>query len=96
MPMVHQCTRPGCRTLTMGERCLEHEQHADVPADVRKLFPRVATATGVHRSRGVERFSLCNNEGKEREAGGLSMPKSQRNVSLRMIRIRSPARNAKS
>lgn len=25
MPVVHQCARPGCGTLTMGEFCLEHE-----------------------------------------------------------------------
>jgi hypothetical protein len=47
MPMVHPCARPGCRTLTMGERCLEHEQHADLRVHVQKLFPRVATATAL-------------------------------------------------
>ncbi|TMK73293.1 MAG: hypothetical protein E6G50_02055 [Actinobacteria bacterium] len=25
MPLVHACREPGCGTLTMGERCLEHE-----------------------------------------------------------------------
>jgi hypothetical protein len=25
MPLVHPCREPGCSTLTMGDRCLEHE-----------------------------------------------------------------------
>jgi hypothetical protein len=25
MPVVTQCTVPGCRTLTMGPLCIEHE-----------------------------------------------------------------------
>jgi hypothetical protein len=25
MPLVHECREPGCRTLTMGARCLQHE-----------------------------------------------------------------------
>jgi hypothetical protein len=28
MPLVHECEEPGCRTLTMGARCLQHEQLA--------------------------------------------------------------------
>ena len=28
MPLVHPCAEHGCTTLTMGERCLEHEQLA--------------------------------------------------------------------
>jgi hypothetical protein len=28
MPLVHECQEPGCSTLTMGERCLQHEQLA--------------------------------------------------------------------
>jgi hypothetical protein len=27
MPLVHPCAREGCSTLTMGELCLDHEQH---------------------------------------------------------------------
>jgi hypothetical protein len=26
MPMINQCSEPGCETLTMGPLCLEHEQ----------------------------------------------------------------------
>jgi hypothetical protein len=26
MPLVHPCSRPGCRVLTMGEFCVQHEQ----------------------------------------------------------------------
>jgi len=29
MPLVHACREPGCGTLTMGERCLEHERFAE-------------------------------------------------------------------
>jgi hypothetical protein len=25
MPLVHECQEPGCSTLTMGRRCLQHE-----------------------------------------------------------------------
>jgi hypothetical protein len=28
MPLVHECREPGCSTLTMGDRCLQHEQLA--------------------------------------------------------------------
>jgi hypothetical protein len=28
MPLVHPCREPGCGTLTMGDRCLEHERAA--------------------------------------------------------------------
>jgi len=28
MPLVHECQEPGCSTLTMGKRCLQHEQLA--------------------------------------------------------------------
>jgi len=28
MPLVHECQEPGCSTLTMGKRCLQHEQFA--------------------------------------------------------------------
>lgn len=38
MALVHPCTEHGCGTLTMGDRCLEHEQLA------RK---RLATRIGV-------------------------------------------------
>jgi hypothetical protein len=29
MPIVHPCRKTGCSTLTMGERCLEHELARD-------------------------------------------------------------------
>jgi hypothetical protein len=28
MPLVQPCSEPGCSTLTIGDRCLEHDQHA--------------------------------------------------------------------
>jgi len=28
VPLVHQCREAGCSTLTMGARCLQHEQLA--------------------------------------------------------------------
>ena len=36
MSLVHPCAEPGCATLTMGNRCLEHEQLA-----ARRLRTRV-------------------------------------------------------
>ena len=41
MPLVHQCARAGCSTLTMGSLCLEHEA-PDEPQ--RRGFPLVALA----------------------------------------------------
>jgi hypothetical protein len=35
MPLVHECQEPGCSTLTMGARCLQHEQLARKRAIVR-------------------------------------------------------------
>ena len=32
MPMINECTEPGCETLTMGPLCLEHEQLLGVTA----------------------------------------------------------------
>ena len=29
MPIVMQCTAPGCETLTMGPMCIEHEQQLE-------------------------------------------------------------------
>jgi hypothetical protein len=36
VPLVHQCKEPGCSTLTMGARCLQHEQlaHKQVTARI--------------------------------------------------------------
>jgi len=28
VPLVHECKEAGCSTITMGERCLQHEQLA--------------------------------------------------------------------
>jgi hypothetical protein len=44
MPLVHPCREPGCATLTMGDRCLEHECAA---ADRRTA--RVRSAVGRFR-----------------------------------------------
>ena len=29
MPIVTQCMAPGCRTLTMGPLCIEHDSHVE-------------------------------------------------------------------
>ncbi len=29
MPIVTQCTAPGCETLTMGPLCIEHDPHVE-------------------------------------------------------------------
>jgi hypothetical protein len=39
MPMVKQCTEPGCETLTMGPLCLEHEQLLGIRLVVPALEP---------------------------------------------------------
>jgi hypothetical protein len=42
MPLVHPCLVPGCGTLTMGDRCLAHEQLAGerLGAHVASLWKR--------------------------------------------------------
>jgi hypothetical protein len=48
MSMVHSCARPGCRTLTMGELCLEHEQpDTGLRMRAHRLLPRLATASAL-------------------------------------------------
>ena len=43
MPLVHECTAPGCVTLTMGSLCLEHEASApDAPRPRRRSVVRAA------------------------------------------------------
>jgi hypothetical protein len=41
MPLVQPCREPDCPTLTMGDRCLEHERAA---ADRRSARVRAAAA----------------------------------------------------
>jgi len=43
MPLVHLCREHGCETLTMGERCLEHERLAEARllARMRTVFQRL-------------------------------------------------------
>jgi hypothetical protein len=47
MPIVTQCTAPGCETLTMGALCIEHELQPE------RIFvrgrPIVRTAVGAKR-----------------------------------------------
>ena len=49
MSLVHQCSRQGCRVLTMGEFCVQHESRlarAAVAARVdgrRRPSPRAST-----------------------------------------------------
>jgi len=49
VPMVHECARPGCDTLTMGELCLDHERESEatVRRRVKRLLPRLATASAL-------------------------------------------------
>jgi len=36
MPIIRACLTPGCATLTMGDRCIDHEQ----PTAVNAIFAR--------------------------------------------------------
>jgi hypothetical protein len=48
MPIVHPCAWPECRTLTMGELCLEHElgAHTLKPGRTRRpVAPHLVTAS---------------------------------------------------
>jgi hypothetical protein len=49
VPIVHECARQGCETLTMGEFCLEHEQQGDMGLRmrVRRMLPRLTRATAL-------------------------------------------------
>jgi hypothetical protein len=52
MPLVHPCAQPGCGTLTMGDRCLEHELLARKRLTTRiaarsKRFKAPAIAVGI-------------------------------------------------
>jgi hypothetical protein len=52
MPLIHECQEPGCSTLTMGERCLQHEQLAGKRVAARigsfsKRFKAPAIALGI-------------------------------------------------
>jgi hypothetical protein len=40
MTLIHGCGKPGCRTLTMGTFCLEHEQAAE--ARLRSRIRRIS------------------------------------------------------
>lgn len=43
MPIVHECSLPDCRTLTMGDVCLEHERRRELEPrqPVRRLASKV-------------------------------------------------------
>jgi len=45
MPLVHQCSRQGCRVLTMGEFCIQHEPPSR-PAQAVAVRVDVRTVTG--------------------------------------------------
>jgi hypothetical protein len=48
--MLHACSFPGCETLTLGERCLEHELPFAVQAWPRgRPFPRPETPAAFAR-----------------------------------------------
>ena len=48
MPLVHPCAEAGCATLTMGSRCLEHEQLA-----AKRLRMRVAKVSTRFRAPAI-------------------------------------------
>jgi hypothetical protein len=41
MPMLRTCSAPGCKTLTLGQLCLEHET-ADVAVVIRHRSPALS------------------------------------------------------
>ena len=45
MPIVMQCTAPGCETLTMGPMCIEHEQQLERVFVRGRPFARPAVET---------------------------------------------------
>ena len=45
MPIVTQCTAPGCETLTMGPLCIEHEQQLERMFVRGRPFARPAVET---------------------------------------------------
>lgn len=47
--IVHPCAAPGCKTLTMGELCVEHELAAEMSLHLRarQLGPRLVTASAL-------------------------------------------------
>lgn len=49
VPMVHECVREGCATLTMGQLCLDHEREAEASLRRRaeRMLPRLATASAL-------------------------------------------------
>jgi hypothetical protein len=48
MALVHTCCERGCSTLTMGERCFEHEREAEG-----RLFARIGTVFGRLRTPAI-------------------------------------------
>jgi hypothetical protein len=40
MPIVTQCTAPGCETLTMGPLCVDHDAHVERLFVRGRPFPR--------------------------------------------------------
>jgi hypothetical protein len=46
VPIVHECSAPGCVTLTMGLLCLEHEAVGDEPQQPRRRSVARAAVLG--------------------------------------------------
>jgi hypothetical protein len=42
MPLVHECSEPGCETLTMGRLCIVHER--ETPRPIVRLATAAAAA----------------------------------------------------
>jgi len=48
MPLINTCHERDCRTLTMGELCVDHERLADA-----RLFARIGTVFGRLRTPAI-------------------------------------------
>lgn len=45
MPIVTQCTAPGCETLTMGPLCVEHDQRTPTALVRTRMVPELTNET---------------------------------------------------
>ena len=52
MPLVRECVDPGCRVLTMGAFCVEHEQAARVEGGDDNLVSVLSSQTRPSSSLG--------------------------------------------
>ena len=55
MPIIHVCSTPDCSTLTMGDRCIDHEQPINLNAIFGRGRPFPRTVGDSPESRALER-----------------------------------------